>query len=89
LSRVIRAGVAVLAVATLLGPSAVADAQEPPPTIDVTDQGIVPEPGSGEAPEEAGDRGGALQLATLGLVVLGISGAVIAVVRQSRRARSD
>ena len=79
----------MLVLAALSVPSTAATAQEPPPTFDATDQGIVPEPGSGEAPEEAGDRGGALQLAVLGLVVLGISGAVVAVVRQSRRARSD
>jgi hypothetical protein len=50
---------------------------------------IIPQPNTDSAPTEAGDRGGALQLALLGLVVVAIGGAVIVLVRQSRRARTD
>lgn len=49
---------------------------------------IVPRPNSGTAPGEAGDRGGALQLGLLGLVVVMIGGAVANLVRQSRRGRT-
>jgi hypothetical protein len=49
---------------------------------------IIPQPNSGHAPTEAGDRGGALQLGLLALVVVVITGAVWHLVRQSRRARS-
>ncbi len=56
--------------------------------VEVPTQDIVPEPNAGEAPDEAGDRGGALQLAVLALLVVAIGGAVALVVRQSRRARA-
>jgi hypothetical protein len=36
------------------------------------DQDIIPEPNSGHAPTEAGDRGGALQLALLALILAGV-----------------
>jgi hypothetical protein len=79
---------ALLAIALL--PSGAA-AQEPPSTatteVQVPTQDIVPAPNSGEAPHEAGDRGGALQLAVLGLVAVGVGVGVLLVVRQSRRAR--
>ncbi len=72
----------------LTGPVA---AQDPTSTsttvVGATDDGIIPEPNSGDAPSEAGDRGGALQLALLVLVVAAIAGAVLALVRQSRRRR--
>ena len=58
-------------------------------TVVVPDQEIIPRPNSGDAPHDAGDRGGVLQLAVLGLVVVAIGGAVALVVRQSRRARPD
>lgn len=50
-------------------------------------QDIIPEPNSGREPEEAGDRGGALQLAILGLVVAAILGGGTYVALQARRAR--
>ena len=77
---------ALLAVST-----ASAAAQEPStstPTVSLPPRDIVPEPNSGRAPTEAGDRGGALQLLLLGVVVVVIGGAVHGLVRQSRRARS-
>jgi len=49
---------------------------------------IVPRPNSGAAPAEAGDRGGALQLGLLTLVVVLIGGVTVHLVRQSRRARA-
>lgn len=49
---------------------------------------IIPKPNSGVPPEEPGDRGGVLQLGLLALVVLAVTGAVVGLVRQSRRART-
>lgn len=71
-----------------------AGAQEPssgttPTTlVEVPSQDIIPKPGEGVVPEEAGDRGGALQLAVLALVVGGIALVIVVIVRQSRRARA-
>lgn len=64
----------------------VALAQEDP-RPDAPTQDIVPRPNSGEAPEEPGDRGGALQLLVAGLLVVAVGGAAAHLVRQSRRAR--
>jgi hypothetical protein len=55
----------------------------------VAPQEIIPQPNSGTPPQEAGDRGGALQLGLLALVVAAIGGGVLVVVRQSRRARGS
>ena len=82
---VLAGGLALVLV--LFAPAGVA-AQEPPPS-GVPTPHIIPRPNSGHAPTEAGDRGGALQLAVLGLVVVGIGGAVLHLVRQSRRSRSS
>jgi hypothetical protein len=49
---------------------------------------IIPKPNSGREPEEAGDRGGALQLLVFGLIVAGIGGIVAMIVRESRRNRT-
>jgi hypothetical protein len=64
----------------------------PPTTADepdaqVPEEGIIPEPDSGRPPEEAGDRGGALQLAVLVLIVAGVGVIAAQVVRQARRQR--
>ena len=81
--------VVVLAIGLQVAPAA---AQDPPSTTttlaEVPAQDIIPAPDTGEEPHEAGDRGGALQLAILGMLVLGMGGAVLLVVRQSRRART-
>ena len=82
--------VALLAVATHAAPAA---AQEPGSTTtttlsEVPIQHIIPEPNTGEEPHEAGDRGGALQLGLLALLVVTFGGAIAVVVRQSRRARA-
>jgi hypothetical protein len=50
---------------------------------------MIPRPNSGTPPHEAGDRGGALQLGLLALVVVAIGGGVLVLVRQSRRARGE
>ena len=81
--------VVVLAIGLHTAP---AGAQEPGSTTtslaEVPAQDIIPGANTGEPPDEAGDRGGALQLTILGLLVLGIGGLVVLVVRQSRRARA-
>lgn len=64
-----------------------ADDTSTTPSVEVPTQDIVPEPNSGRAPSEAGDRGGVLQVGLLLLVVAAVVGAVAALVRQSRRAR--
>jgi hypothetical protein len=80
--------VVVTALSLTVVPLQVAGAQEPPgsgaPAPD-----IVPQPNSGHEPTEAGDRGGALQLLILGLVVVGVGGVVVHLTRQARRARDQ
>lgn len=76
----------VWAVATFS--SAGVHAQDTPTPV-VTAPDIIPQPNSGQAPAEAGDRGGALQLLILGAVVVAVGGAATHLVRQSRRARAD
>lgn len=48
---------------------------------------IIPRANSGSAPVDAGDRGGSLQLAVFGLVVLALGGGAALVVREARRSR--
>ena len=48
---------------------------------------IIPRPNVGDEPQEAGDRGGALQLGLLAAVLVMVGGAVWHLVAQSRRAR--
>jgi hypothetical protein len=64
------------------------------PTTTTTEAGevvptpdIVPAPNSGDEPTEAGDRGGALQLGLLAVVLAGIGLVVYLARRQSLRAR--
>lgn len=78
--------VVVLAVGSGV-PTATVGAQEPPST-GMTTQDIVPKPNSGSAPDEAGDRGGALQLLLPVVIAGALGGAVLHLRRQSRRARS-
>jgi hypothetical protein len=47
---------------------------------------MIPRPNSGQAPDDAGDRGGALQLLVFGLVVVAIAAGVTKVVLDARRA---
>ena len=53
--------------------------------FDDGDQRIIPRPNSGHEPEEAGDRGGALQLAVLALIVVGVGFVGVKVFRQTRQ----
>jgi hypothetical protein len=55
---------------------------EPVPADD-----IIPLPNSGREPTDAGDRGGALQVAVLVVMVAAVGGATAVVVRESRRNR--
>jgi uncharacterized protein HemX len=84
------AGVALLLlVASVLVVPTSAGAQDlPPSSAEVPTQEIVPQPDSGAEPTEAGDRGGALQLGLLALVVVAVGGIVVHLTRQSRRARA-
>ena len=89
-SRAITAVVVAVGLLVPTGLAGVALAQAgPQPTVQVPTLDIIPEPDSGESPDEAGDRGGALQLAMLGLVVVAIVGGGFHLRRQSRRARAD
>ena len=83
--------VVLLAVALSAAPAAAQDPGTGTTTTTVAGlpaPDIIPAPNTDSAPTEAGDRGGSLQLAVLGLVVVAIAGAVIVLVRQSRRARA-
>ena len=69
------------------------ETQEPPSSVEIIKvddgSGIIPKPGSGSAPSSPTDRGGALQLALLGLLVLFPVIAIASVRRQARRNRSS
>jgi hypothetical protein len=49
---------------------------------------IIPEPNSGRAPEDAGDRGGGLQVLVFVLLVAGVGSIAALGVRDARRSRS-
>lgn len=83
---VVLAGLVTAAVSLSVTP--VAWAQDTPPPA-VPAPHIIPGPNEGHPPTEAGDRGGALQLGLLGLIVVAISGAAVHLTRASRRARSS
>ena len=51
--------------------------------------GIIPRPDSGVEPEDAGDRGGALQTLLFVIVVGGVVLIIGLVVRESRRVRAE
>ena len=69
------------------------ETQEPPSSVEIIKvddgSGIIPKPGSGSAPSSPTDRGGALQLALLGLLVLFPIIAIASVRRQARRNQSS
>ena len=50
--------------------------------------GIIPLPGEGTEPREAGDRGGIEQVAVLVVMIAGVGLVILLVVRSSRRARA-
>lgn len=70
-------------------PVAAAPSGDEPPTATTkppdAEQGIIPEPNSGHAPTEAGDRGGALQIAVFLGILVGVGGIGALIVRESRR----
>jgi hypothetical protein len=88
--------------ATLLAPSLSAQAQTATTTTTVAmaddsqagqTKSVIPKPNSGSAPQQAGDRGGALQLGLFGVLVLALAfiGAVIirSTMRNSRFRDAD
>ncbi len=48
--------------------------------------GLLPKPGCGTEPEQAGDRGGGLQFAVFGLIIIGLAVIFTVVFRQVIRA---
>jgi hypothetical protein len=54
----------------------------------VPGQDMIPEPNSGRAPTDAGDRGGALQALVLLSIAIGVGGIAVLAVRESRRAQA-
>ena len=80
----------LLAVAAVVGAGAApAGAQEDTTTTVVEGGDIIPEPNSGQEPEDAGDRGGALQSVLFAAIVVGVAGGAFLLVRQSRRSRAQ
>jgi hypothetical protein len=53
--------------------------------FDTGDQRIIPRPNSGHEPEEAGDRGGALQLTVLALILVGVGFVGVKIFRETRQ----
>ena len=85
-----RAAVALAVAVVLLLAAPSARAQDGPGTTgDAPSIEIIPRPNSGEAPEEAGDRGGALQLTLLVLVTVAVAGGAWHISRQVRRSRGS
>jgi uncharacterized protein HemX len=93
LAAPVRAGAAPAVPVAPVAPAA--RAQDEPTTTSPTfgenpvapEQHIIPRPNSGTEPEDAGDRGGALQFAVLGAIVVGVSVVATLAVRESRRNR--
>lgn len=82
----------VLALALMVaGPPIAAAAQDDPTTTvaPIESPSIIPEPNSGRAPTDAGDRGGALQTALFVAIVGGVIVITGLVARESRKARSE
>jgi hypothetical protein len=84
--------VIALAAAALLGSAAIALAAPAAAQEDSTDQPVVPESptalpraNSGRAPQQAGDRGGALQLALFAILLGGLTFIASVIVRSARR----
>lgn len=77
----VRVIAAVLLIALVLSMGVAAMAQEAP---DSPVGEIIPEPNSGAEPEEAGDRGGALQLGLLGLIAVAVTGMAVHVSRRAK-----
>jgi hypothetical protein len=81
---------AAVALATLVAVTPAAWAGEPGATTEdtpVPGQDIIPQPNSGHEPTDAGDRGGALQVAVLVAIVAGVGVVTALAVRDGRRSR--
>jgi hypothetical protein len=83
-----------LVAATMLAPSFRVDAQTvtTTTTVAMTDDGqagqtksVIPKPNSGSAPQQAGDRGGALQIGLFGVLVLALAFIGAVVIRSTMR----
>ncbi len=81
----------VVAVASLAGSPAVAAQSDEPVSTTAPEPGgdIIPKPNSGVEPNDAGDRGGALQTVLFIGIVGGIVVIGLLVARQSRKARAE
>ena len=77
----VRVVAAVLLIALVLSMGVAAMAQE---ATDSPVGEIIPEPNSGAEPQEAGDRGGSLQLGLLALIGVAITGMAVHVSRRSK-----
>lgn len=69
-------------------PAPISVAQDDTTTTIPESQHIIPEPNSGVAPTEAGDRGGALQTVVFVIMLVGVGVIGVLVVRESRKARA-
>ncbi|MEM7288666.1 MAG: hypothetical protein AAF480_20150 [Actinomycetota bacterium] len=88
--RTLLALAVVVASLVAVGPVAAAqETEEEPVTITQADQpagGIIVQPNSGVAPDDPGDRGGALQLTLLALILGFVGVAFYSIRRSSRKA---
>ena len=94
--RIAAAAVLLAAVACLVPATAVAapdtyttdtHTTEPEPAAEAPS--IIPRPNRGSEPDDAGDRGGALQAVVFGAILAGVIGIGALIVRESRRSRQD
>lgn len=88
--RIVAAALLLAVVVGLGSPAAAAAAvrQDQTTTTEPPDRpGIIPEPNSGHEPEDAGDRGGALQTVLFAAMLGGVVVIGYLVVRESRKAR--
>lgn len=88
--RRILATIILAVVVVLAAPAASAQSDEGTTTTARIEGGdIIPRPNTGAEPQDAGDRGGALQTVLFVGIVGGVVVMAAIVVRQSRRARAD
>jgi hypothetical protein len=75
------------ATAAAAGPAQTTTSEQTTTTAPAGQPDIIPEPNSGEAPDDAGDRGGALQTVIFVVMLLGVVVIGVLVFRESRKAR--
>jgi hypothetical protein len=90
-AALVLAGVVLLAVPGRAGAAPTQDEPDPATTENpvAPEQDIIPRPNSGHDPNDAGDRGGALQITLFVALVGGVGLIVTLVVRESRRNRQS